>query len=103
MQITKHAGERLSQRNIDMNAVSLAVDFGLKIEQNGATVHFLGRRQLPRGLTRDEADELEGTTVVLGRDGGVITVYRTHRLPRIIRRRRPRRHPRRFTAITRWQ
>ncbi len=74
-----------------MNALSLALDFGLRIEQNGATVHFLGRRQLPRGLTRDEADVFDGTTVVISRDAGVVTAYRTHRLPRIIRRRRSRR------------
>jgi hypothetical protein len=98
MRITKHVQQRLSQRAIDMDAVSLALNFGLKIEQNGATVHFLGRRQLPRGLSRDEADDLEGTTVVLARSGGVVTVYRTHRLPRIIRRRRHRRQSRHGTV-----
>lgn len=98
MQITKHAQQRLSQRAIDMDAVSIALNFGLKIEQNGATVHFLGRRQLPRGLARNEADGLEGTTVVLARNGSVVTAYRTQRLPRIIRRRRPRRRSHRRTV-----
>lgn len=98
VQITKHAQQRLSQRAIDMDAVSIALNLGLKIEQNGATVHFLGRRQCPRGLSRDEADGLEGTTVVLGRDGNVVTVYRTQRLPRVIRRRRPRRRSHRRTV-----
>jgi hypothetical protein len=63
--VQTHAQHSLSQRAIDVDTVSDALDFGRKIEQDGATVHLVGRRQLPRGLVRDEADGVEGTAVVL--------------------------------------
>jgi hypothetical protein len=91
---TPHALRRMCQRRIDGTAVSLALQLGLEIEQDGAAVYFLSRRSVPRDVGPHMRHRLEGTTVVLSRDGQVITVFKTRRLPRRLRLRvsRPRRH-----------
>lgn len=87
---TEHAARRMRQRAISPAALNLALRRGVRIEQNGATVYFLGRRHLPADVAPADAPRLEGTAVVVARDGSVITAFRRRRLPRRIRRRRPR-------------
>lgn len=89
--MTAHAARRMQQRAISPTALELALRWGARIEQNGATVFFLGRRHLPADLAPADAARLEGTVAVVARDGAVLTTFRCHRLPSVMRRRRPRR------------
>jgi len=91
--LTPHATRRLPQRAISHAALDTALRWGVPIEQNGATVFFLGRRHLPADLAPADAARLEGTTVVVARDGAIITTFRCRRLPSRMRR-RPRLGPR---------
>jgi hypothetical protein len=89
--LTAHATRRMKQRAISQTALDAALRWGTPIEQNGATVFFLGRRHLPADLTPAEAARLEGTVVVVARNGTVITTFRSRRLPTVMRQRYPRR------------
>ena len=93
LRLSEHAYLQACRRRIPLSHISLAVERGTRIYQDdGATLHHLGRRMLPSELPHSLAARLEGTTVVRAHDGAVITVYRTHRIPRLMRRRgRPRR------------
>ncbi len=89
--LTAHATQRMQQRAISHAALDTVLRWGAQIEQNGATVFFLGRRHLPADLAPADAARLEGTVAVVARDGAVLTTFRCHRLPSVMRRRRPRR------------
>jgi hypothetical protein len=76
--ISKHAERRRCQRAISLRGVELALKVGTVIEQDGARIHFLGwRNLLPLDLPGQEKDRLEGTTVVVSRDGTVLTTWRS--------------------------
>jgi hypothetical protein len=79
----------MQQRAISQTALEMALRWGAPIEQNGATVFFLGRRHLPADLTPAAAARLEGTVAVVARDGAVITTFRNRHLSSVMRRRRP--------------
>ena len=89
--LTLHVTRRAQQRAISHAALDAVLRWGAQIEQNGATVFFLGRRHLPTDLAPADAARLEGTVAVVARDGAVLTTFRCHRLPSVMRRRRPRR------------
>lgn len=74
--VTAHAAARQSARGIDDLAVALAIDYGRRTYGTGAEICFLGRRQIPAWIHPRYAEKLDGTVVVLGRGGEVITVYR---------------------------
>ena len=85
--LTRHATRRMQQRAISPAALDAVLRWGTQIEQNGATVFFLGRRHLPAELAPADAARLEGTVAVVARDGAVITTFRSRRLPSVMRRR----------------
>lgn len=85
--LTPHAARRMYQRAISHAALDTVLRGGARIEQNGATVFFLGRRHLPADLAPADAARLEGTVAVVARDGAVLTMFRCRRLPSVIRRR----------------
>ena len=89
--ITAHATQRMHQRAIPPVALDAVLRWGARIEQNGATAFFLGRRHLPAGLPPADAARLEGMVVVVDREGAVITVFRCRHLPSVMRMRRHRR------------
>jgi len=93
VRLTPYATRRMQQRAISHAALDAVLRWGTRIEQNGATVFFLGRRHLPADLAPADAERLEGTTVVVARDGTLITTFRCRRLPSRMRR-RPRLGPR---------
>jgi hypothetical protein len=97
--LTRHALRRMAQRSISQDAIRLAIQRGLCIEQDGATLYFLGRRHLPSDLPPAVASRLEGTAVVVERDGSVLTVYRAERIPRHLRERRHRRDHHRTRVV----
>jgi hypothetical protein len=75
--LTKHATMRRAQRAISSSAVAIAIQAGLQRQLDGCVVFFLGRRQL-EGLKLEpqELERLEGVTVILSREGRVITTYK---------------------------
>lgn len=78
MNITLHASERMSQRNVDEADVEFIMCFGRRFHRTGVEIFFLGRRDVPtRGA--HQAEHLVGTVVVVSRDSSVITVYRNAR------------------------
>jgi len=83
--LTAHATRRMQQRAISPAALDAVLRWGTQIEQNGATVFFLGRRHLPAELAPAEAARLEGTVAVVARDGAIITIFRCRRVPRRLR------------------
>lgn len=79
--LTDHAIWRMQQRAISQTALDAVLRWGAPIEQNGFTIFFLGRRHLPADLAPADAAHLEGTVVVVARDGSVVTTYHTRRVP----------------------
>jgi hypothetical protein len=88
--VSGHALRRLAQRGIPDEAIRLAISDGQRIHQNGATIFFLGERQLPRGLAPSVAAHLKNTAVVVTREGTILTAFKTNRLRRGLRGRRRR-------------
>lgn len=75
--LTDHALKRCAQRQVDSEAIELVTSYGRKIHRTGVVFYFLGRRDLPEALRRqDRYAKLEGVTLLVGQDGEVITSYR---------------------------
>jgi hypothetical protein len=75
---SKHALERVSQRNIDKDDVRFVLNFGQKIHNGGALFIFLGNKNIPEEyMSDDKFAKLEGTTLVVSKDGNnLITAYK---------------------------
>lgn len=85
---TYHAQRRARQKAVRPLAVDLALRYGMQIEQNQGSVYYLGKRHIPEGLEPKTAERVEGTAVILGRQGWVVTVFRNRRgLPQKIKKR----------------
>ena len=87
---TDHASRRMSARNVSVEAIELALDYGRFRFTRGALCFAIGRKEVA-AARRDGLDlrALEGLHVVLSTDGlQVITVYRNRFL-------RPLRHTQR--------
>jgi hypothetical protein len=83
-----HARRRCRQRAVRREAIAAALDWGRPIHQRGGrTAWFLGRREVEHAAREGiDLSSHEGTSVVTGRDGGIITVIRCHD-PRRMKRR----------------
>jgi hypothetical protein len=75
--LTRHARQRMAQRNLSRKDVGVVIRFGRKIYRTGAAFFFLGRRDLPNGRER-ELERLVGTTII-ATEGQILTVYRNAR------------------------
>lgn len=85
--LSRHARRRAARRNLVPDAVDYVMTYGRCLYRTGALFYFLARRDLPpadRGASW--AARLEGTVVLVARDGDVITVYRNRRALSAIRR-----------------
>lgn len=82
---SEHASRRMQQRAIPPLAVDAAIGWGRPIRQvEGRTAFFLGEREVSRARKQGEdVRTFEGTAVVVGRDGGLITVLRIERPNRL--------------------
>ena len=75
--LTRHARCRGARRNVAPDAVEYVLAHGRMVRRTGVMFFFLGRRDIPvRDRCANWATRLEGTIVVVARDGSVITVYR---------------------------
>jgi hypothetical protein len=75
--LTRHARQRMAQRNLTRKDVGLVIRFGRKLYRTGAAFFFLGKRDLPKGSER-ELERLVGTTIIAA-DGQILTLYRNER------------------------
>jgi len=84
---TSHGAKRCAQRKVDDNAMEVVRQFGRAFHRTGVTFYFLGRRDLPEELRRqDRYAKLEGTTLLVGSDGVLITAYRNRAACRVIKK-----------------
>jgi hypothetical protein len=73
--ISKHAAQRMAQRNLEVGDVALVLKFGRREHCAGAKFFFLGERDLPIGSERKLA-RLIGSVVVVIKEKIIATVYR---------------------------
>ncbi len=75
--LSNHAACRAARRNLVPDAVEYVLTHGRCLQRSGVTFYFLGRRDLPPADHQSSwASRLEGTVVLMGRGGEIITVYR---------------------------
>ena len=87
-QKTTHFACRQVQRGVRDEIVLLALRFGRKFyDKGGEQVYFLGRKQLPRDLAPKIAERANGTTVVVGANGALITTFRNPEFSKVLKRR----------------
>ena len=85
--LSEHARIRCAQRNIDGEILELVRRYGRKIHRTGVIFYFLGRRDLPEEMWReDRYARLEGTTLLMSLEGELVTVYRNRFACRKIRK-----------------
>jgi len=74
---TAHAQQRCTQRNLSPEAVDYVLANGAAIDRTGITFYVLRERDLPPAHRRaDAVAKLVGTTLLVARDGTLITAYR---------------------------
>ncbi len=85
--LSQHATVRMAQRGVSAQDLAVVIRHGLRIEQNGARLYFLGHRHVPSSFSPARKEHLEGIAAVVARSGDVVTVFRRKHLPRKLRRR----------------
>ena len=82
-----HALRRAARRNVVSDAIDYVLANGRVLHRTGITFHFLAARDVPAEDRRAAwVARLVGTVVLVGTDGGIITVYRNRRALPAIRR-----------------
>jgi hypothetical protein len=90
LRVSAHAWKRLSQRNLTLSDLLIAIDRGQRIYRAHACFYFLGLRNLPPGA-EPELQRLVGTTVVV-ENNEIVTAYRNKHAATKIRRKAKRYH-----------
>jgi len=88
--MSAHAWKRLSQRNLTLSDLLIAIDRGQKIYRAHACFYFLGLRNLPADA-EPELQRLVGTTVVV-ENNEIVTAYRNKHAAAKIKRKAKRYH-----------
>jgi|GEM_PF-2761232 len=74
--LTNHADKRLAQRGISKEAVEATLSYGRRLQQTGASLFFLGKKDIERAQV-PEFQKYEGTALIVAQDDGcLITSYR---------------------------
>lgn len=82
-----HALCRAARRNVVPDAIDYVLTHGRHTRRTGVTFYFLGWRDMPKAdRVRSWAARLEGTVVLVGPDGEIITVYRNRQAWHTIQR-----------------
>lgn len=77
VRFSSHARSRAARRNLEPADVEYVLAFGRPLQRTGCTIYFLARRDIPRADQHNSSiARLEGTAVLVARQGEVITVYR---------------------------
>ncbi len=75
--LTNHARLRVAQRGISAAAIDATLAWGRCFRSRGVEVYRLDRRSVCEALARGaDVARYEGTHVVVGRGGVVVTTYR---------------------------
>jgi Domain of unknown function (DUF4258) len=64
MIVSQHAHQRLAQRNLTVDDVSLVCDYGIREHRAGVICYFLGRRQAQAIQHVKDVERLIGVTVL---------------------------------------
>lgn len=90
--LTYHAAKRATQRGL-ARAISIkyVLDNGTLLRRTGCDIYFLSDKDV-QGETDSDLRKLVGTTVIVGKNDSVVTVYRNPaRGMHLIKRKKPRR------------
>lgn len=84
---TEHFIQRQQQRRISDEQVELTLQLGCRFYEGEELVYFVGRKHLPCELDPKLADRTNGTVVVVGAEGNLLTTYRNPRFIKELKRR----------------
>lgn len=86
-QLTTHASQRSAQRAVRSEAVTAALTWGTEFPQRfGRSAFYIDTEAVRRAArSDDDVSHWAGTAVVVGEDGGVITVIHTTDVQRLKR------------------
>lgn len=77
LQVSEHAHIRCAQRQIRPECIAFIKKHGRKFRRTGIMFYFFGKRDIPKVLRHDDLySKLVGVTLLVGRDGELITAYR---------------------------
>lgn len=86
--MTSHAVQRSAQRNISPEAIAATLEYGRKLHRTGRVFFTLLNKdvaQIP------ELQVYAGTTILVGRDGSVVTAYANKNSYSVIKKKSKRR------------
>jgi len=93
-ELSKHGKQRCSQRGVSLKHLDFLKKHGQKYYRTGIEIYFLGKKNIPKKLRSDDRyAKLEGTILMIGADGGIITVYRNRKALKDIRKKNKHRLP----------
>ena len=74
-----HSFQRASQRGLNTNKISIALEYGECFFKQGLIYYVLGERNLPKHLSKCERQQFKNIVVVVaGDENKVITCYRSN-------------------------
>lgn len=84
--LSKHAQLRVAQRGVSLAAVDATLAWGRSFFARGVEVFRLDRRSVEEAMERGfDVSAFEGTHVLVGRGGTVVTTYRNRSARRVRR------------------
>ncbi len=90
-EMTTHAVQRTAQRNISEQAILATLRYGKKVHRTGRVFFILRKKDV---AMIPELESFAGTTLLLGKDGTVITAYSNPNAYSVIRKKPKRRRKR---------
>lgn len=81
LELTDHAHLRAAQRNLSKEQIEFICQRGERLRKAGAIFYRLRKKDVPKGLRRDDKyAKAIGSTVVVSKEGhSVVTVYRNQK------------------------
>jgi hypothetical protein len=86
--MTDHAIQRTAQRNISRQAILAALNYGKKIHRTGRVFFTLRKKDV---ADIPELESFAGTTILVGRDGAIVTAYANRNSHSVIKKKSKRR------------
>lgn len=88
LSMTGHAVQRTAQRNISEEAIHATLLYGTKIHRTGRVFFTLRKKDV---ADIPELHPFAGTTILMGRDGTIVTAYSNPKSYRVIKKKSKRR------------
>jgi len=86
--MTHHALRRTAQRNISEEAILATLHYGKKVHRTGRVFFILRKKDV---VSIPELKSFVGTTLLLGRDGTIITAYSNQKAYSVVKKKSKRR------------